>query len=195
MSYPQINPDIVRQKILKIDPEFLTLDEHHVPKGLTKKCNPLLYKLLYKGKKRYVYSRIRRNCRDWHGKVLLWGLTVKPGDYIGSCEGFNRKVESINYVWEDIGHWNNDKKNGHWFLYEIEFTSTSGRMHCCPGGGCAFPPETNEQIKEYWLRSNWSDPEPSWVKIQNSIREGMSFIDEFGEILASFSEYLKESSK
>ena len=180
MPHPQINPDIVRQKILKIDPEFLALDDHHVPKGITKKCNPLLYKLLYKGKKRYVYSLVKRN---WGNVLLLWGLTVKPGDYIGTCEGFNRKVESIQYDWGDIGCWNNDKRNGNWFLYEIDFTSTSGRMHSCPGGGCAFPPETNEQIKDYWLRADFSDPEPSWVKLQNSIREGMPFLDEFGEIL------------
>ena len=154
-------------------------------------------KKLYKGKKRLAMRHLYASKR----KVLQWALTIKPGDYVATCEGFNRKVERIEYCWANFGLWHAKGQNKTWFLDEVIFHDTSGRMHYCPGGGCAYPKETNEQITTYW-RDGWVVPftkgiVSEWFKgdeghaeqmkrMAAAFKAGRSIVDDFGELLPEF---------
>lgn len=111
-------------------------------------------KKLYRGKKRLCKKLLFRP------KMLKWALTVKVGDYIGTCLGHNRQVAKIEYLWINEGLWSRCKQNRSWFLEEVIFQDTTGGSHTCPGGGCAFPPESVEQILEYWATYWPNDPPP-----------------------------------
>ncbi len=105
-------------------------------------------KKIFHGKKRLCKKSIRR---DW--RILNWAITVKVGDYIGTCTGTNAQVAKIEYHWANEGA-RRYKPNRSWYLDEIGFHDTKGGFHFCPGGGCAFPPESPEQILKYY-QENW----------------------------------------
>ena len=48
---------------------------------------------------RYAKSFIRRQKRDNSDKGILWGLTLKPGDVIQTCTGYNEVIASITPEW------------------------------------------------------------------------------------------------
>ncbi len=145
---------------------------------------------LYRGKKRLCMRHIPSMDRE----ILRWALSVKPGDYIGTCFGYNSKVTEIVPMWRNEGKYYRNKKNKNWFLEEVRFTDTKGRWHFCPGGGCAFPPETPKFITEYFLNyykdflnnpSDWEDPVRA-QKIVSAIEGGIPIVNEFGELLPEF---------
>lgn len=92
---------------------------------------------IYNGKKRVAYKYIVKS----YIPILKWALTVNVGDYIATCEGCNRKVASIKYEFTNIG-----KQR---VLNEVVFEDTNGGIHYCPGGGCAYPKETRDQVVAY----------------------------------------------
>ncbi len=124
-------------------------------------------KKLYKGKKRICLKHL---CSEFK-RLLKWALTINVGDYIATCEGCNRKVAKIEYIWYNEALWRGkNKPNAHWWLAEVALTDTNGRYHVCPGGGCALPKETVEQIKSYF-KNDWNEDVE---------------LDEFGEIVKPY---------
>jgi len=158
---------------------------------------------LYKGKKRLAKKRLP----VWSRRILQWALTIKSGDYIGTCEGCNRKVAEIELIYVNEGEFYRCKPNKTRLLHEIEFTDTRGQLHFCPGGGCAFPKETNEQITRLW--SEWAFDEKEkreerirhwygkdtkrienlityWQKLNKALQAGHPILDKHGELLPDF---------
>lgn len=105
-------------------------------------------KKLYRGKKRYCWPWL--SCRD----LLNWAISVKVGDYIATCTGFNEKVAKIEYVWSNVGWYHREKMDNNWFLNEVIFHNATGGVHYCPGGGCALPRQSNEKIVSYY-QNDW----------------------------------------
>lgn len=150
---------------------------------------------LWVGKKRLCYPLIR----IFDEEMLRWACGVKVGEYIGTCEGHNRKVAAIDPDWSNVGSWRGrgEKRLQHYFLREVVFTDTKGSWHYCPGGGCAFPAETPEQITED-KRSFYSavlNDEIEYYKddlikqqyaekIMNRLTHNLPIVDEFGKIIS-----------
>ena len=53
----------------------------------------------WKGKKRLACKAMPK---AWTER-LNWGLSLKVGDIVGTCEGSNRQIEDIKYVWSNYG--------------------------------------------------------------------------------------------
>jgi hypothetical protein len=137
-------------------------------------------------------------------RLLRWAMTIKPGDYIATCEGCNRQVASIEPQWKNEGRWRRCKLNKTWFLSEVCFTDTRGRLHYCPGGGCAYPKETPEEVTQYfreWAAPGQEDSLRQWFgeehdalqksledleKLRAALRDGRPIVDEHGELLPEF---------
>lgn len=140
---------------------------------------------LYKGKKRLAMSMMPAR----HRKLMEWALSIKPGDYIATCEGCNRKVAKIDFIeWRNEGWWNRCKPNKTWFVGEVSFEDTHGNLHHCPGGGCAYPAETPQEVTEYFRA--WAFDKASeeflfswWGKDQDTINEGLETLRKFQEAL------------
>jgi len=108
----------------------------------------------YKGKKRLAKKLLGKQL--W---LIKWALTIKPGDYIATCEGCNRKVTEVEYDWINEGLFRRGKKNKTRVICEVRFTDTNGQWHNCPGGGCAYPAETPEQVTAYFKEITTCWPE------------------------------------
>lgn len=159
---------------------------------------------LWYGKKRLAKRLVREGTS--YTRLLRWGLTIKPGDYIATCEGTNRKVAEVEIEWKNEGRWRRGKPNKTWFLFEIVFTDTRGGWHYCPGGGCSSPAEPPEVVNRYLTNyalqqltpegrqslEEWTRPEDlpkvleRLARTEQAIKEGRPLVDEFGEILPEF---------
>lgn len=158
-------------------------------------------KKLFIGKTRICRPLIRAD-----EELLLWACSIKPGDYIATCEGTNRKVAEVVPHWQNVGRWLNCKvidnkvvngrTNKHWYMDEVRFTDTHGRWHYCPAGGCALPKETPEEIAafqfnfakavlagkiEYYKEDEVS--QQHYQMIFDYVSQGKAIVDEFGELL------------
>lgn len=158
-------------------------------------------KRLYVGKKRLCHPYI------FNEHLLRWACSIKPGDYIATCEGTNRKVAEVLPEWCNHGLWKSDKPNSHWFLSEVRFTDTNGTWHHCPGGGCALPKETPEQVTAFqvgfakWILSG----EAEWYKdddkakkhaelLLSYVEQGKAIVDIYGELIPELdSRYQREN--
>ena|SRR3990167_3926368 len=148
----------------------------------------------YKGKKRLAKKALSAR----HLKSIKWALSVKVGDYIGTCEGCNRKVAEINPIWDNEGKYHRRKSNRAWFIGEVEFTDTHGRFHNCPGGDCAYPKETPEHITNYfrgWCAPGnieyanvWSQS-LQYEKMKDAFAKNLPIVDQYGELLPEFDKY------
>lgn len=148
-------------------------------------------KRLYVGKKRLCHPFI-----SYDEPLLRWACSVKPGDYIATCEGMNRKVAEVVPEWRNHGFYTSDKRNSHWFLQEIRFTDTRERWHYCPGGGCALPKESPETVTVYqtgWAKWILSE-ESAWYKddeaakkhaelLLSYVEQGKAIVDCYGELI------------
>jgi|GEM_PF-6263175 len=157
---------------------------------------------LYRGKKRLAKRYLGK--RD--SELLRWALTIKPGDYIGTCEGSNRQVTSVEVQWSNEGVWSRGKPNRTYFLDQIRFTDTNQRWHHCPGGLCAFPAIKPEEVHRWWTTAledrikNQEEFEKLYqpeaypevisrvLELDKAVKEGCSLVDSFGEILPQFQE-------
>lgn len=160
-----------------------------------------LSKKLYKGKKRLA----KRFLRGGDQRILLWALSVKPGDYIATCEGVNRKVAEVEPEWINEGWWCRSKPNKTRILREVRFTDTRGRWHHCPGGGCAYPAQTPEEVTDYWRDYAFDEREEDRIRhwygkdeeriqkalayqarLRGALEDGQPIVDEHGEFLPEF---------
>jgi hypothetical protein len=157
---------------------------------------------LYKGKKRLAMRMMSARHRD----LMQWALSIRPGDYIATCEGCNRKVAKIDFIeWRNEGWWSLRRPNKTWFIGEIDFLDTHGRLHACPGGGCAYPAETPEQVTNYFRESIldpgaeeqirfWFGKDQAAIdkalahnqKFKDAFKSGKSIVDNHGELLPEF---------
>lgn len=159
---------------------------------------------LWKGKKRLA-KRMLGSRLGSRFRLLTWALTIKEGDYIATCEGCNRKVTKIEVDWRNEGIWRRSRANKTWFVDEVCFTDTRGRLHFCPGGGCAYPAETPEEVTAYFRE--WAFDECAEERIRHwngedieraerqiaemnvmrvALQEGRPIVDEHGELLPEF---------
>lgn len=113
----------------------------------------------------------------------------------------NRKVVDSEVEWVNEGTWSRGKSNRTWVISEVSFTDTNGRLHHCPGGGCAYPKETNEAIISYFKgfygdeshleslkQGGWWNENSE--KLYQAVKNGEPIIDEFGELLPQFNSKL-----
>lgn len=145
---------------------------------------------LYRGKKRLAAKFLHSDRQ----KDLEWALTIKPGDYIGTCEGCNRQVVSIRQIWRNEGQHSRGKSNKTWFLDEMVFIDTHGHLHYCPGGGCAFPAEPPQKVTDFF-RGFFANPDlaislvsKSCQAFRKAFQEGRPIVDVHGELLPEFEE-------
>ena len=83
-------------------------------------------------------------------KKLLYGATLKVGDLISSCKGFNERIKEIQPEWTDY-----KMTKGR---YICDFTIITESGHCCSLlSCCTYPLETKDQIEAYW--SYYKTPE------------------------------------
>ena len=99
---------------------------------------------LYKGiSKRQYKKRVGRYYRK-----LLYGATLKPGDLISACRGYNERIAAIAPE-----RWNTRSGT---YVWNFDIDTTGGGfcslIHCC-----TFPVESLETILKYWQR--WNTPE------------------------------------
>jgi len=120
---------------------------------------------IYKGKKRIAL----KGTSMWMRKVFNWLINTKPGDYVATCEGCNRKIAKIEYKVV--------RYRKHQTISGGSITDTNGRNHSCPGGGCALPPETPEEINAYQDAMNADE---AFCKRWGFVKRD---IDEFGEFI------------
>lgn len=146
---------------------------------------------LWYGKKRLALKFI-----GWDRKILAWAMSVKPGDFIATCEGCNRRVTEVQPKWANEGYWKRGKPNRTWIVHEVQFTDSHGRWHYCPGGGCAYPKQTPAEVTAYYRHIALDKPniamEKDWgwfdrfERIRQALRTGAPIVDEFGEFLPEF---------
>jgi hypothetical protein len=75
-----------------------------------------------------------------HDRALFtWVASLKPGDIIGACTGFNHMVAETKILRQFVGH------RGGWYVNEVRVTDTEGRWHWASGGGCVCKPYTRDE--------------------------------------------------
>lgn len=119
--------------------------------------------LLWKGKKRYFSKRYR----PARAKKLLIGLSLKPGDIIHTCFGFNQVIKEIL---PEANTWTHqDVRN----LFDFDITTEDGSshswMHCCG------PKTSKEEIEDHWFsefKNPPTDPnERTWGSFESEMSE------------------------
>jgi hypothetical protein len=128
---------------------------------------------LYHRVSRFEFLRsITKKDRD----NILWALSLKPGDLINDCTGFNVVIRKIE---PDIMYVNNGR--GGWYICDIDFTTEP------LGGSCSLmhcgiqSPRTPKEITNYIKRwyDEWGEPhggwhwktdnDPVWQKLKNCL--------------------------
>ena len=143
---------------------------------------------LYKNVSRFRFRRMfpKGSPLEWR---LLWGASLKPGDVIAACTGFNVRVASIAPVKESAAAmfqpWRrpfNGRSHG-WFISGFRVTDTEGQWHYTDS--CCSPAETVQQIQVYWASMPDSSREfdSRWSKISRMARDGVRICDEYGIVL------------
>ena len=147
---------------------------------------------LYKRYSRLAYRRIVNPRRE---KLLRWGLSIKPGDIINDCSGFNKIIRSVDpyYKFSSRG----------WAIIDVDYTT---EPH---GGGCslthcgvepAIPRDVleSEYVKEHdervvWMRQWFKGSEEKGDKAVaiahkrvEVVRSGGHFLDEQGILPPEF---------
>ena len=129
---------------------------------------------LYTGmKKRKAKQFVGGEARfDW----LMKGLTIKPGDVVHICKGFNARVIDIEPEWDG-------RRNG-WFIRDFTVVTEWGNcswMHCIE-----YPAFKAQEILQHWKDSeskhcfsDWKfSEEVEWLR--EEIRQGRNPFDENG---------------
>jgi hypothetical protein len=143
---------------------------------------------------------VRRMVPRYREKLLKWGLTLKPGDIINDCTGFNARIIAIH---PDIRYTNRG-----WYImnFDLDVTPYGGSCslsHC--GIVPAVPRDKVESdwlewaecyINEGYLAKWWGNDKKAFEKdradIQRRIdilKSGGHITNEFGMILKDFSKY------
>lgn len=149
---------------------------------------------LYKRVSRFVFRRRFPKGSRSEAK-LLWGASLKPGDIISTCAGFNARVkEVIPERWgaaNGIGHCAR-KKEG-WITVDFLVKDEAGGVHYTDS--CCSKAETKKQIETFWLSASdaYLDEQDrlGWNTVYSralraALLRGESICDEDGMILPAF---------
>jgi len=164
---------------------------------------------LYAHMTRFQYRRLWSK-RAGDTKLLAWGSTLKPGDIVSTCQGFNSRIASIEaqrvYAHEWLGKGSATRKG--WFINEFKVIDTDEYWHYFPtGGGCVSYPETVERIKTYWLSwtgdwlERWYDGDKDKIAqhrifpeaVQKAFRSDRYPVDSDGVLLPEFAKLRAET--
>ncbi len=104
--------------------------------------------------------------------LMEWAVNVKPGDLYHGCDAYNHVVSKSEIYYGIVAMETDDETgevygpcfNKHiktndldnhsdWIVVEVDFQSEDGSCHTCPGGGCAEPPASLEEVKEWQQRA------------------------------------------
>lgn len=129
--------------------------------------------------KRYSKIAYNRRLSKRQQENLKWALSLKPGDIINDCSGFNSIIKEVI---PDV----RQTKRG-WFIYNVDFIvepfgGSCSLVHC--GIEPALTPEQIEnRIREFY---DWCEPhggwgiktekDPTWTRLQ----QGLPICDERG---------------
>lgn len=152
---------------------------------------PKLYKNISKF---HVRRHVKKNLQN----RLKWALTLKKGDMINDCSGYNVEIIDIEEVIV------NTSKG--FYIFDIEFhtknligTGTCSLRHCG-----VEKPKNREEVEKYILDFNqyfissgqlkrWSIDEKSYQKelnrcrvLENLVKNGKHFTDKLGRLLPEF---------
>ncbi len=136
------------------------------------------HKAKHKLYKRGIPKRLAKKWigRSWH--KLQYGLSLKPGDLISSCKGYNERVLEVVPCW----NYTRQQRIVSDFDIETEVGSCCSLCSCC-----TYPLETRDQIIAYWL--SWDTPEArAWLPpdhrcaaIIQGIKDGVEVFDVDGQ--------------
>lgn len=95
---------------------------------------------LYKHVSRFHF---RKHVCGYREKRIRWALSLKPGDLVNDCTGFNRVVASTR---PEIVNYHNG-----WFICDVDITlAPYGAV--CPMFSCGVvPPRHRNILEEEWL--------------------------------------------
>jgi hypothetical protein len=136
------------------------------------------------------YKRISRfQFRRWFPKgsreerKLFWGASLKEGDIIGACTGFNVRIDKITPCRSGANTWfakSSRNKEG-WFINNFYITDTQGVYHLTDS--CCYPKETVDEIKKGWMEYCAESPSAAESKIGKALLAGEDICDQDGLIL------------
>lgn len=126
---------------------------------------------------RLGHLKFKRMFSSYERELFRWLLTLKPGDIVGTCTGFNHVMAEVRVYRQFIGH------RGGWFISSIRVTDTEGRWHWAPGGGCVSRPYSREEIIDF-AREIQHNPyyqdDPFWASLLSAENTTTPYIDERG---------------
>lgn len=141
--------------------------------------------------------------KAWHSlskqqrKNLRWAVTLKPGDIVASCEGFNCIVASATvikiYKTGSVGYAYCSTGNG-WIINEVEVIDTNGLIHYFPS--CLYRPETVAEIMCWWndMQSITSEKDKFGKLIRSRLNNDLPIVDERGVLLPHLAQARKDIS-
>lgn len=94
---------------------------------------------LYKRATRFQFRR-RFGCGRSFAHIT-WASTLKPGDVVADCSGFNSRIASITPE--------KRKTRRGWYINDFQIIDTRGGHHYV--NGCVWKAESLEQIHGFWL--------------------------------------------
>ena len=116
-------------------------------------------------------------------ELLEWAIQQKPGDLYNGCDYYNHVIDQIKFEYmavmqcidevtkelfglccEDYFTEKGMGKYENWVLSGVCFINKDGTQHVCPGGGCAVPPFTVDEIKQAFPEINCDE---RGLKIEN----------------------------
>lgn len=126
---------------------------------------------LYSGTTKRIF---KKRVGKYGIESLNFGKTLKVGDLIYTCSGYNKRIKEVNPCYYN---WKLSSKS--WYISDFEIITEDGGR--CFLRSCCDPPRTKQQITDYWKNMN-SD----WFKdcgLAVAARNGEEIVNENGELL------------
>lgn len=134
----------------------------------------------WKGKKRLACKAMPK---AWTER-LNWGLSLKVGDIVGTCEGSNRQIEDIKYVWSNYGSSSNS------WVSDVLIFDRNHNKHYLKIDNCLSLAYSLNQVVNYYENLNIEcvsfDDKDKITLIKAAIKNNVSFLDDNGELLYKF---------
>lgn len=139
-------------------------------------------------------KRIAKKRLGKRWKKTLFGLTLKPGDLIATCKGYNERIKEI------IPLWTNYKLSKGEYITDFDIITESGS--CCSLMNCCSKQETKEEILSYYNLEgieNWMKmaEKNGWKisKIYHGLKAGKDVFDEDGQPYFEFAEEYEQKAR
>lgn len=144
---------------------------------------------LYKNISRFRWRRMFSKGSQSE-KKLLWGASLKPGDLVAACTGFNVRIVAIQpeKTWAKdwfsstlFGAYKFKGRPQGWFIHDFQITDEQGMWHYIDS--CCWEKETVEQIEAFWKSIPPRPNDEKLCRIQALLAEGKRICDDDGVIL------------